>query len=225
VADPLFGTVDVGLSYVPLLFVVLVATVWEERGTTLAIVCLATIVGWYTLQGGGPFNVLESSPGEALLEVQGYIGVAAVLGLLMGALNKDREKALQASAGWKVRFEAALYSSGHLMYEFDPVTRNIAWGGNVKRMLGLEATELASFDALLARVHPDDQSRLSHYSTVEETADETPGTRELHVRLRCGEGDYRPVVLTGAPIIDFDGQIYRVDGLLRIDDLALNPRG
>jgi integral membrane sensor domain MASE1 len=221
-----FGDTNYELTYLPLLFVVLVALVWEERGTTLALVALALIAGFNTLQGEGPFVFEAQLRSLALIEVQGYIGAAALMGLTMSALNASRQQALKQAAAWKVRFEGALLSSRYLMYEFDPHSSQISWGGEVQALLGLPAAALATLDAFLARVHPDDRQPLVDHAQFNGTGSDEISTQSYRFRLRCADDQYRTAVITGAPIVDFDGEVYRVDGLLHLEDeLAATRQG
>jgi len=220
----IFGDTNYELTYLPLLFVVLVALVWEERGTTLALVTLALIAGVNTLQGEGPFVFEAQQRSLALIEVQGYVGAAALMGLTMAALNASRQQALQQAAAWKVRFEGALLSSRHLMYEFDPHSGRINWGGEVQALLGLPAATLGTLDAFLDRVHPEDrQPFIDHAQFNNEGGDEI-STQSYHFRFRCADGEFHTAVVTGAPIVDFDGEVYRVDGLLHLETELASPQ-
>ncbi|MDN0076170.1 MASE1 domain-containing protein [Crenobacter sp. SG2303] len=212
-----FGDTNYELTYLPLLFVVLVAMVWEERGTTLALVTLALVAGVNTLQGEGPFVFEAQQRSLALIEVQGYVGAAALMGLTMSAINASRQQALQLAAAWKVRFEGALLSSRHLMYEFDPHSGKISWGGEVQALLGLSAASLATLDDFLARVHPDDRQPFIDHAQFNDKGSDEILTQSYRFRFRCADGEYRDAVVTGAPIVDFDGEVYRVDGLLHLE--------
>jgi len=212
-----FGDTNYELTYLPLLFVVLVALVWEERGTTLALVTLALIAGVNTLQGEGPFVFEAHQRSLALLEVQGYIGAAALMGLTMSAINASRQQALKLAASWKVRFEGALLSSRHLMYEFDPHSGRISWGGEVQALLGLPAAALTTLDDFLSRVHPDDRQPFIDHAQFNDKGGDEIITRSYRFRFRCADNDYHTAVVTGAPIVDFDGEVYRVDGLFHLE--------
>lgn len=203
------------LSYLPLLFVILVALQWGQRGLTLAIVLLAGVALLNTMQGEGPFASGQSVFGDAILEVQGYLGAAALLGLLMAAIASTRDRALKAAAAWKVRYEAALLGSQHLSYAYDPATRAILWGGDVAGLLGLAPEALASLDGFIERVHPDERDRVVAVARQRAQGSDEPPS-ESRFRFLCGDGQYRTLVDTGAALVGLDDEIYGVNGLLRL---------
>ena len=87
------------LTYLPLAFLVLVALIWGERGGLLAIALgAAFMIGW-TAAGRGPFASSEGFPGEALLEVQAYVAVIALLSGLMLSLQARSALAIALPAG------------------------------------------------------------------------------------------------------------------------------
>ena len=222
-ATQLVGTTLDEITYLPLLFVVLVAMAWEQRGVTLVLIPFALIAGICTLFHIGPFSVTQSFPGEALLDVQGYITAVALLALLMAAFNSSHQRSLQQAAAWKTRFEAALLSSRHLMYEFDPRDEKIHWGGDVNALLGTPAEALSSLEDFLQRVHPEDRAIVIEHARVKNltpTADENVGTQSAYFRFKSADDRYLNIVASGAPIIDFDGQIYKVEGLLSHEETS-----
>ncbi|WP_432721313.1 MASE1 domain-containing protein [Jeongeupia wiesaeckerbachi] len=204
------------LSYLPLLFVVLIAMAWQRRGTTLALVVLAGIAGLNTYQGEGPFAASAGLLDNPLLEVQLYLGAAALLGLLMAAMNASRDEALREALAWKVRSEGMLLGTGQLMYEVDPRDGSAIWAGQVDALLGLAPAELPTLAAFLERVHPDDRARVTAYAEQRGNGDTHALTQRF--RFLTGDNDYVVLQDIGAPVIDFDDTVYRVGGLLRLDD-------
>jgi PAS domain S-box-containing protein len=70
----------------------------------------------------------------------------------------ERKRAEAAVVEWKDRYEAAVRASGQLLYDWDPVTNEIFYGGDVERFLGYTQEEMAGgLDRWLELVHPKDR--------------------------------------------------------------------
>jgi integral membrane sensor domain MASE1 len=85
------------LAYVPLFFLAIVAMAWGPLGTAMAVLGLASIACGYTLGGMGPFGSAGSMMDGALVAVQGYIGAAAMLSVLVAALGAERRAATRGA--------------------------------------------------------------------------------------------------------------------------------
>jgi integral membrane sensor domain MASE1 len=221
VAIAVLGDMGYELAYLPILFVVLVALVWGQRGLTLALIVLAMIAAVNTVQGEGPFASAHTFFGDALLEVQGYIGAAALVGLLMAAIIATRNQALRDAAAWKVRFEAALMGSRQLMYEYDPVTGLFSWGGSVHALMGIPPEQLGTLAAFLERIHPADRERIAAAFAARSAGKAARlEQQDLRYRILCEPDSWQNVIDTGAPIVDLDDEVYRVNGFLRLQGAA-----
>lgn len=210
------------LAYLPLLFVVLVALVWDQLGLTLALLTLALIAALNTLQGEGPFAQMDAFFDTALLEVQGYIGTAALAGLVMAATSNTRNRALRDAGAWKARFEAGLAGNGLLLYEYDPATQSMLWTGELHKLFGSQPPRLDTLDDFLAQVHPDDLPRVAACFT--ERAHGLSGAQDadpLRYRVRMRDGAWRAVTDIGSPVMVIEGEIHAVSGLLRVHDAVL----
>ncbi|BCL74800.1 hypothetical protein JHS3_05360 [Jeongeupia sp. HS-3] len=204
------------LSYLPLVFVVLIAMVWQRRGMTLALVVLAAIAGLNTYQGEGPFAASAYGLTNPLLEVQLYLGAAALLGLLMATMNASRDEALREAVAWKVRAESMLLSTNQLMYEVDPRDGKVVWAGQMVELLGLDASALPTLASFIERVHPEDRERVTRYAEQRGSGD--TNARKQRFRFLTGDNEYVVLRDIGAPVVDFDDTVYRVGGLLRLDE-------
>jgi len=220
------GSQSYELSYLPLLFVVLVALVWDQRGLTLATLVLALVAAFNTAQNEGPFADSMAFFGKGLLEVQGYIGAACLAGLLMTAIIATRNRALREAALWKLRFEAALQGSQHLVYEYDPVSGQFIWAGDTRSLLGLAPPDLATLDAFIKHVHPDDRPKVVQCFDARGTVQTAAAATEIRFRMCSATDQCFHVVDTGGPLADLDDQVYRINGLLRLlgnDDARHTP--
>ncbi|MFA5490186.1 MAG: MASE1 domain-containing protein [Candidimonas sp.] len=215
----LLGKSSYELTYLPVLFVVLVALVWGQKGLTLSLLLLALIAALNTLQGEGPFAQMDVFFDTTLLEVQGYIGAAALAGLVMAATSSNRNRALRDAAAWKARFEASLASNGLLLYEYDPSTQTMLWAGELQNLFGAQPPRPDTLEALLEQVHPDDRPRVE--ACFADRAAGLPGDDDaepLRYRIRKTDGTWQSVIDIGAPISVLEGEIHAVSGLLRAHD-------
>jgi diguanylate cyclase (GGDEF)-like protein len=91
-----FGTLNPShVMHYPLEFLCIPVLLWiayrfGQRGAATAIVALAAIAIWGTLSGSGPFA--SPSPNESLLLLQSFLGVAAVMSLVLGASVSERRE-------------------------------------------------------------------------------------------------------------------------------------
>ena len=212
--EGLFGAGTFELSYLPLVFMVLVALSWQQRGMTAALLALSAIACLNTAQGDGPFARVGNVLGDPLLQVQVYLGIAALLGLLMSAINAAREAALADALAWKVRADGMLLGTQQLMYEVEPATGAIVWAGPMPALMGLTPAQLPHLDEFFARIHPQDRGRVTDYAALREAGGVAAFTQTF--RFKTGTGDWVTLEDTGAPVMDFDDSVYRVSGLLRL---------
>jgi integral membrane sensor domain MASE1 len=207
------GSVGFSLTYLPPIFLVLGALVWGARGATLATFVLGAIAVLHTARGEGPFGAMEGFLGEGALEVQGYVAAAALLTLMVTALYGSRQRALQAAAAWRVRYEAVIAANDQLLFELDPVSGRIDWAGDTQRLLGLAPDQIGTLAGYLDHVHPDDRDALHGiFASL---------GRGLDARLPAGHRIVVPAQpdkpLTGeaTAILDFDDTVHRIVGFLQ----------
>ncbi|QDJ50007.1 MASE1 domain-containing protein [Bordetella hinzii] len=213
-AVAVLGSTRYELSYLPLLFVVCVALTWDQRGATLATLALALIAAVQTSQGEGPFGSMFAFQRTGLLEVQGYVGAAAILSLLMSTLMADNRRVVEEARESRVRFEAALLGSRHVMYVYDPASGRIAWEGEVASVLGRPSTGMGSLEGLLSCVHPEDREALRAGLALRASG-EADAEGALIYRLGLGRDEWLTVADTGSAIADTSDTVYLVTGLLR----------
>lgn len=140
------------LTYVPLSLLVLTALLWGERGGGLAVAAGAALMIFWTAFGQGPFAINESFSGEALFEVQIYVGVIAILAGLMLALQERTIRALADTAGWRLRYLQVLESGRFATISIDARSGVCAWSENALSLLG--GTPDRDAAALILRADP-----------------------------------------------------------------------
>ena len=89
------GSVGASLTYVPIVFMALLALLWGTRGATLAAFLGALIAIVNTAQVEGPFAGVEGFLGEAQLEVEGYALAIALTGSLIATLEASQRVAMR----------------------------------------------------------------------------------------------------------------------------------
>jgi PAS domain S-box-containing protein len=84
-------------------------------------------------------------------------------GTIIGVIGVARDITAQKRAvrdleEWKQRYEAAVQVSGQILYDWDPRTNAVTYGGSLEQVLGYRVTELTGEAAeWLQYVHPDDR--------------------------------------------------------------------
>jgi len=207
------GSVGFALTYLPLAFLVLGALVWGTRGATLATFILATIAVLYTEHGEGPFAGIEQFSGEGVLEVQGYVAAAALLTMMVTALQGSQQRALREATDWRVRYETVIGANDQLLFELDPRSGKVSWAGDTHRLLGVAAGQIDTLAAYLDRVHPDDRDTLrAAFASLGRGV-------EVHLdaghRFESPSGEEKRLEGEATAIIDFDDTIHRFVGFLR----------
>ena len=133
VEDRFGGSIGTSLTYVPIVFMALVALLWGTRGATLAAFLGALIAIVNTAQAEGPFAGVEGFLGEAKLEVQGYaLAIALDRPADRDARALRNAMAMRAARDWQTRFEATIGAHRLLAYEWDPASGRLAVTGDAR---------------------------------------------------------------------------------------------
>ena len=213
------GGIGFAMTYVPLFFAVVVALLWGGRGGSVAVLLLTLVALTQTAEGDGPFAALDQHYGQSLLEAQLYIGIAALLVLLVSALKTTREQLHEQSAQWQNRVELALAASNQLVYTIDPASGRIDWGGDVVLAFGHDAASMALISTVLQLVHPDDRDALrARWLGAAPLDDEaTAPARRQRLRITARDGTLHTVVDTGGPLTDAIGNTALVAGTWSVE--------
>jgi PAS domain S-box-containing protein len=127
------------------------------------------------------------------------------------------EAAAAVDREWKNRYEAVVRASGHLLYDWNPRTNEVLFGGDIDRTLGYALSEmtggLEQWEKLL---HPEDVGAF-RAECAKVVATKTPFSLEYRVTHRDGTQLY--IQDNGYPLLDAQGNVSGVVGF-RMDVTA-----
>ena len=119
--------------------------------------------------------------------------------------QQNVEAAAAVDREWKNRYEAVVRASGHLLYDWNPHSGTVLFGGDLERILGYSLSEMNGGSAQWEKiVHPDDRSAF-RAECARAVATKTP--LDLEYRVLHRDGSTRYVQDNGYPLIDADGRI------------------
>ena len=209
------GSVGASLTYLPIVFMALVALLWGTRGATLAAFAGALIAMVNTAQGEGPFAGLEGFLGEAELEVEGYALALAMTGLLIAVLAASQRSAMRAARDWQTRFEATIGAHRLLAYEWDPASGRMIVTGDSAALLGVPPAKLATLADWLALVRAGRPRRRSRRGST--SARRASGAADAFAyRFAAGGSGSLEASDEARAIRDHDGALHRVVGIVRL---------
>jgi diguanylate cyclase (GGDEF)-like protein/PAS domain S-box-containing protein len=167
----------------PVEYLVLPILMWaalrfRQAGTALVTFAIAVVADGFTVGGLGPF--VRSSPDASLLLSQTFIGVGAVVGLVLGAVTIERggaraallaarhdlELQVEERTAALERIQARLLEAHELArlgsWEWDVAADTVTWSEVLYQIYGIDPHEhQATFGGYLERLHPDDRERVT----------------------------------------------------------------
>jgi hypothetical protein len=118
---------------------------------------------------------------------------------------------------WKNRYEAVVRASGHLLYDWNPGTGEVLFGGDLERSLGYAFSDLTGGQKQWEKlVHPEDVHAF-RAECARAVAQKKPFSLEYRVLHR--DGAPRFFQDDGYPLIDSEGNISSIVGF-RVDVTA-----
>jgi len=125
----------------------------------------------------------------------------------------ERKKAAAEIEEWKDRYEAAVMASGHVLYDWDPVSNDVTYGGGVEEILGYTMEEMeGGLSRWTELIHPED---MEHFNKVIEHLIATKEKAHLEYRVRRKDGGYIFVEDSGNFIMDHEGNPTRMIGFVK----------
>jgi PAS domain S-box-containing protein len=211
--DPVLGSRSPLLTYYPLtVFVALFAGRWPAAVAVVLSALLSALLF-------GPAGSL----GQEAVAFAIYVPTNVALIMLVervrsaGEDAERRERAARdsetASNAERGLLEAALVSVDAGVHSWNPMTGEAQWDARMRSLFGLAPDHPASHEALIARVHPDDRSRVEAAVARATTAGE-PSRYSVEYRILRAAGEQRWISSTGFAV--FDGErLARVVGTAR----------
>jgi diguanylate cyclase (GGDEF)-like protein/PAS domain S-box-containing protein len=219
-------------SHVSRTFVIFPLMIWatlrfRQRGVVAASLIVAGVAADFTARGMGPF--VAGTPDGDLLLSQAFVGVTALLWLLLAAVTAEREHAeekltraygeleatvreqtdvLRRSQAWLTEAQGIAHLG---TWEWDVRGGTVRWSDELYRIYGVTRDEFQpSFPRYLEMVHPDDRARVE--ATIDRAyADHQPFA--LQERIVRPDGSVRVLTSQGKVFVDGDGRSARMLGV------------
>ncbi|KAF3885691.1 MULTISPECIES: hybrid sensor histidine kinase/response regulator [Nostocales] len=113
---------------------------------------------------------------------------------------------------WKNRYEALIQASGQILYDWNPHTHEVTYGGNIEQILGYTLDEISGdLNDWQDLVHPEDKN------LFEREINHVVSTKKplyLVFRVRRKDGTYITVEDKGYFVLDSAGNIARMVGFI-----------
>jgi len=202
-----------GPTYLPVMFMALIALLWGGRGATLAALVATLLALYYTAEGRGPFARSEGFLGDPELEVQGYTATIALTGLLVAVLEAGQRRAMLVAREWRTRFEAAIGAHRLLAYEWDPASGAFAVTGDTRPLLAIAPESIGSLADWFAHVAPDERDRVATAFALR--ADGGPAA-PITYRVTRPDGEVATLTDEARAIRDHDGTLHRITGIIHV---------
>jgi PAS domain S-box-containing protein len=201
--DPVLGDRAPFITYYPLtVFLALFAGPWPAAVSIALSVILSGLLF-------GPSTPIRAD----VVALAIYIPVNAVLIALIERVRKVSEAARRseaAAAAQRAVLEAALGSVDAGVYSWNPDTGGAEWDARLRTMYGFAADEPATYDALMAHVHPADRARVER-AVLDATAPDGPRRYTVEFRIVRADGEIRWISSTAFAVFEH-GRLVRVVG-------------
>jgi two-component system cell cycle sensor histidine kinase/response regulator CckA len=133
---------------------------------------------------------------------------------LEGTLIDITERKLTnlAIEDWKRRYDAAVLASRQIIFDWDPVSRQVTFGGALEEVLGYSPRMFVGGpETWRGLIHPDD---LENYIQATTQAMEVKKAYELEYRVQTSSGEYRMMHEQGRSELDLGGNVSKMVGFM-----------
>ena len=114
---------------------------------------------------------------------------------------------------WKNRYESAVMSSGHILYDWDSVTNEVTYGGILENILGYTNDEMSGdLSKWIEIIHSEDKIRFTE--TIEHLI-VTRNPISFEYRVRRKDGEFISIEDAGQFIKEKNGKVTRMIGFVK----------
>jgi len=165
-----------------------------SAGVSTAIVTLVAMAIWGASAGGGPF--IHGSPEESARSIQQFLIVVIILLMLLTAIIAERELSRENLRESKELNAIATIGMG--IWGWSPPAEEIWATAECRALFGLPPAGTIAFDALIDRIHPQEQQTMRH--ALEQMLSEK-GNLELETRILLPDESARWIIVR-ARVVD-----------------------
>jgi two-component system CheB/CheR fusion protein len=149
------------LKYLVFPFLIWAAVRFGPPATATVTAMTYGVAVWATHMGMGPFAGAGAERG--LVQLQLFMGVGAMSGLLLGAIAAQRREAQELSEMSERRLLLALSAARMGVWDWDIRTGEVKWSGELEPLHGLpHGTFQGTYEAFRALIHPEDRDRVEN---------------------------------------------------------------
>jgi PAS domain S-box-containing protein len=198
-----FGQYPIEFLCMP--FLVWIAFRIGQRETATGAFLLSAMAIWGTLHGIGPFA--HGTPQESLLLLQAFMGVTAVMGMVLAAAVAEARRGEEAQA----RLASIVASSGDAVIGKTLDGTIVSWNGGARRLYGYAPSEMIGCPVSVL-APSDRQDEVPEILERVRRAGQVEHLETLRVRK---DGSLVAVSLNVSPITDAAGKILGISTIAR----------
>jgi PAS domain S-box-containing protein len=180
---------------------------FHQSGAAGSAFLVGAIATWATVVGDVPIEA--SNPTTRVQVTQALVGLLAVSLLMIGATLEEREAAKRAAEKTAALLSEAQALTHIASWEFDFDTGRGTWSDELYRIFGISESAEISPRRFLARVHPEDRSRLKE---VGRRAFRDRRPFSIEYRILSTNGGHRILHTRGRVVLDATGRPQRLVG-------------
>ncbi len=160
----------------------------------------------WTMKNGGLLPTIMS-PKVIYDKDDALIGIFAVITDIT-----ERKKNEAMIEEWKNRYEAAIMASGKLLYDWDLVTNDVTYAGDIKKILGYSTKKMeGGLNKWIELIHPDD---VDYFTQNIDYIIKTKESAHLEYRIRKKDDSYILVLDEGNFFFNNTENVNRMIGFI-----------
>jgi PAS domain S-box-containing protein len=181
------------------------------RTVTAATLVLCVAVGSAVVSRNIHHDFGGANLADAMLQAQIYVGIASLMGLLLGARTSEARVARAAESKSAAHLAIALDAAQMGAWEWDVASGAIHWSDGVAKIFGLAPGQFTGgFEAYVALIHPEDRTMVT--TAIERAVAGTTKDYSIEHRIVWPDGTIRWLACRGRADHDADGKPIRMAG-------------